>query len=199
MQCGFLLASFAMLASCKKATPEAVDEPEAAPAAARHRRRSRRPRSSTPVAVATPMPRSARAAGHFLPRAKGVDHHRRRNHRPQAGQGAPAGRARQIRNKRPDGIELRDDQVTNNLRIARQFAAADAAAQASLRQSMQPPAPKPEATPVDYVVAGAPATPRPMGTSTTLSSGGSRLGPARDRGSRNVESPQRESGHSDAE
>jgi hypothetical protein len=60
-------------------------------------------------------------------------------------------------------VPLRDDQVTNNLRIARQFAATDAAIQAASRQALQPPPPAnlPPARSSTPAVAATPA-PRPV-------------------------------------
>jgi hypothetical protein len=77
-------------------------------------------------------------------------------------------------------VRLRDDQVTNNLRLARQAAAADAASQAALRQALplpasRPPTPAPglaasSATPIPTPV------PRSAATPAKSLSGGTKLG-----------------------
>jgi hypothetical protein len=79
-------------------------------------------------------------------------------------------------------VQLRDDQVTNNLRIARQVAGAAAAAQAARRQAPQPLLPTPSRVAAERDVANPsapsapPVAPRPTVSPTNPLSGGVKLG-----------------------
>jgi hypothetical protein len=165
------------LTSCKKPIAEVETEPEPIPVATPAPVVT--PAPATPIAVATPSPDPLAPPGIFflLQKASITTDDGIVGLKP--GQGL-----RQVSpgNYEVNGhtVQLRDDQVTNNLRIARQYASADAAAQAALRQALQAtPTVAPitgttsatrSATPAPAPVTRAPAAP------VSALVGGSRLG-----------------------
>ncbi|MGB8169492.1 MAG: hypothetical protein WCF18_18475, partial [Chthoniobacteraceae bacterium] len=130
-----LAAGALTLAACKKQVAEVEMEPE--PLAMATPVPIATPAQAKPVAVVTPSPDPLAPPGIFflLQKASITTDDGIIGLKP--GQGL-----RQVSpgNYEVNGqtIQLRDDQVTNNLRIAQQLAAADASAQAALRQAMQP-------------------------------------------------------------
>lgn len=178
-----LVASIGSLASCKKPDAETAAEPEpqalpAAPpsygnACASHADRRRHTAA-----------RSARAARDLLPQKASIT-------TDDGIVGLKPGQGlRQIGpgtyEVNGQTVQLRNDQVTNNLRIARQYAAADAATQAALRQAMQPPPPRAPAPSTTTVSISATPTPRPISrpaaVPTTALSGRTKAGRRHRRG-----------------
>lgn len=167
-----------LLTSCQKPEAEVVAEsdppaPSVAPPAP-----AATPAPATPMAVATPLPDPLAPPGIFFLLQKasittddGII-------------GLKPGQA--LRQVSPGTyevnghtVQLRDDHVTNNLRIARHYAAADAATQAARRQALQP---APTRAPVSSTAPVAVSTPaprpisRPAPPPSTGLSGGARLG-----------------------
>jgi hypothetical protein len=172
-----LAAALLGLASCKKPAVDVAVEPEPVPVAAATPAPATPP-PIKPLAAITPVPELLAPPGIYflIQKASIVTDDGIIGLKP--GQGL-----RQVSpgtyEANGQTVQLRDDQVTNNLRIARKFAAADAASQTALRQALHPPPPKaPAATPVAVAVSATPPQPssRPPSAQGTLLSGGSRLG-----------------------
>lgn len=153
-----LTACMVALASCTKPVAEAPPEPEPAPATPPP---VATPAPATPVAVApTPVPDPLAPPGVFyllqnasITTDDGIIGLKPGTMLQQTGPGTYTVQGHEL--------TLPDNQVTNNLRIAGQYSAAAAAAQAAIRQTLQQRAAQ---------VAQAQATPTPPPASTTRSS-----------------------------
>ncbi len=167
-----------MISGCgKHAVEEPADEAEPPPAVALVATPT--PPPATPVAVATPVPDPLAPPGVFFLLQKasittddGIVGLKPGQVVRQVGPGTYEAEGHQL--------TLASHQVTNNLRIARQLASADAASQAALRQASAaaaikaPPAPS---GPVNTVVTTVLSTPIPRpALQPTGIGGGSRLG-----------------------
>ena len=170
---GTCAAGVATLTSCKPSKPEVTAEPEPlappppAPAAT--------PAPTMPIAAATPAPDPLAPPGIFFLLQKasittdeGIVGLKPGQGLRQVGPGTYEVNGRTM--------QLRDDQVTNNLRIARQFAAADVATQTARRQAVQPKTtPSALVTTPSTTPAPAAAT-RPAGPPGNSLTSGPRLG-----------------------
>ena len=174
-----LVASIGSLASCKKPDAETAAEPEPQALPAAPPAPTATPAPATPIAVATPLPDPLAPPGIFflLQKASITTDDGIVGLKPGQGLRQVGPGTYEVNGQT---VQLRNDQVTNNLRIARQYAAADAATQAALRQAMQPPPPRAPAPSTTTVSISATPTPRPISrpaaVPTTALSGGPRLG-----------------------
>lgn len=165
------------LASCKR--PIAEEEEEPAPPVAVATRPPATP-TPPPVAAATPKPNYFAPPGvYFLIAGISVE-------TPEGIAGVKAGtRLQKIGAGKytADGrtLELRDQQVTNDLRIAQRIIGADQAAQAAIRRTIQQAeatrvetaaAATPKATPNTIVARGTSTAPAPSRPTTALGSSG---------------------------
>lgn len=134
----------AAISSCKPAKPEVAEEPPPVVPATPIPQAT--PRLATPIAAITPAPDPLAPPGVFyllrkasITTEEGIVGLKPGQSLRQTGPGTyeVGGRS----------IQLPDDQVTNNLRIAGQFATAYASAQAVLRQNVQQRSATPSATP----------------------------------------------------
>lgn len=164
---GIVTVSVGALTSCQKPTPQAADEAEPVPVATPIVAATIAP--STPIAVATPTPSPDPLAppGIFFLVKKasittddGIIGLKPGQGVRQVGPGTYEINGRTV--------ELRADQVTNNLRIARQFAAADAASQAALQKALQPPPATPAPAAANLAANAAAATPFPVARASSL-------------------------------
>lgn len=174
---GALTSGVLAFTSCKRPTPEVTSAPEPLPAATPIAVAT--PAPFTPIAVATPSPDPLAPPGIFFLIQKASITTDEGIIGLKPGQG--------VRQVSPghyevhgQTIELRDDQVTNNLRIARQFATADAATQAAWQKALRTPHSAATTGPANSSAAASTSTPPPITRtftpqSTALTSG-SRLG-----------------------
>jgi hypothetical protein len=177
-----LIAAMIALASCKKPVAEEVVETPPPPVATPAAVVTTTPVPVRPVAALTPAPDPLAPPGIFflLQKASITTEDGIVGLRPGQTLRQVAPGTYEVGGQT---VQLRDDQVTNNLRIARQYATADATSQAALRHALQAanaPRATPSATTAANVASSATpvprATPRPMTPAANLLSGGSRLG-----------------------
>ncbi len=175
---GFVLAtSAATLTSCRKPAAEVAAEPEPLPVPSPVPTAA--PVRSTPIAVATPAPDPVAPPGIFflLQNVSITTDDGIIGLKPGQGLRQVSPGSYEVNGQT---VQLRDNQVTNNLRIARQYAAADAAAQAALRQARQPaPTVAPATAANSTVIPATPVpreVPRPVATPSSGLSAGPRLG-----------------------
>lgn len=172
-----LVGVLAALVSCKKPEAEVAAEPESEPIAVTTSNPGGAVGQTTPIALATPAPDPLAPPGIYflIQKASITTEDGIVGLKPGQGLRMVGPGTYEVNGHT---VQLRDHQVTNNLRIARQHAAADAAAQASLRQAMQiatapkpaPSSPKVSATPTPQPIS------RPVAVPVTSLSSGSRLG-----------------------
>lgn len=170
---GMGVAVTAMLNSCKPPQPVATeDAPPPAPATPTP---VATPAPATPIAASTPSPDPLAPPGIFflLQKTSITTDEGIVGLKPGQGLRQVSPGTYEVNGRT---IQLPDHQVTNNLRIARQFAAADGATQAALRQALQP-----KATPAARVNAPSPtpearAATRPAMPSANPLSSAPRLG-----------------------
>jgi hypothetical protein len=170
---GAVAVSAAGLNSCRRATPEAAPEPP--PVVVATPFPATTPAVATPIAAAPPAQDPLAPPGIFFLLQKtsittddGIVGLKPGQSLRQVGPGTYEANGQTV--------QLRENQVTNNLRIARQFATADAVTQAALRQTLQP---TPSVAPITASRSAPPLAtpvPRPQPAARNPLSGGPKLG-----------------------
>ncbi len=168
---GLCAGGVAGFTSCQPRKPEVATEPE--PLAPATPSPVATPPPAPPLAATTPVPDPLAPPGVFYLLQKASI---------TTGEGIVGLKPGQLLREVSPGtyevngytIELPDQQVTNNLRIARQFAAAAVATQAALRPTLQPKTPTAPAT--DTPAAAPVAASRPAAAQSNSLSSGPRLG-----------------------
>ncbi len=174
-----LATSAAMLTSCRKPAAQVAAAPEPDPLPVATPAPTAAPVRSTPIAVATPAPDPVAPPGIFflLQNVSITTDDGIIGLKPGQGLRQVSPGSYEVNGQT---VQLRDNQVTNNLRIARQYAAADAAVQAALRQARQPaPTVAPATAANSTVIPATPVpreVPRPVATPSSGLSAGPRLG-----------------------